>query len=85
MPVLGDGLGAIHQYGHLFVIDVAFVGQENVKTKHPQLHYESKLYMLLQGGSKLMPMEPIQTHSRKPELWNCPCFVISCHVRDDLS
>lgn len=26
--------------------------QESVKTKHPQLHYESKLYMLLQGGSK---------------------------------
>jgi casein kinase 1 epsilon len=25
---------------------------ESVKTKHPQLHYESKLYMLLQGGSK---------------------------------
>ena len=24
---------------------------ESVKTKHPQLHYESKLYMLLQGGS----------------------------------
>jgi len=23
-----------------------------VKTKHPQLHYESKLYMLLQGGCK---------------------------------
>ncbi|CAN1279313.1 Casein kinase 1-like protein 11 [Linum perenne] len=23
---------------------------ESVKTKHPQLHYESKLYMLLQGG-----------------------------------
>lgn len=22
-----------------------------MKTKHPQLHYESKLYMLLQGGS----------------------------------
>jgi len=22
-----------------------------VKTKHPQLHYESKLYMLLQGGT----------------------------------
>jgi casein kinase 1, epsilon len=45
------------------VIDVAFVGQENVKTKHPQLHYESKLYMLLQGGSKLMSMEPIHTQS----------------------
>lgn len=26
--------------------------QEPVKSKHPQLHYESKLYMLLQGGSK---------------------------------
>jgi casein kinase 1 epsilon len=26
--------------------------QEPVKTKHPQLHYESKVYMLLQGGSK---------------------------------
>lgn len=25
--------------------------QENVKTKHPQLQYESKLYKLLQGGS----------------------------------
>lgn len=25
--------------------------QENVKTKHPQLLYESKLYKLLQGGS----------------------------------
>ncbi|XP_009118682.2 casein kinase 1-like protein 9 isoform X1 [Brassica rapa] len=24
---------------------------ESVKTKHPQLHYESKLYTLLQGGS----------------------------------
>lgn len=27
------------------------LSQESVKTKHPQLHYESKLYMLLQGGS----------------------------------
>ena len=26
--------------------------QENAKTKHPQLLYESKLYKLLQGGSK---------------------------------
>ncbi|GMP99354.1 hypothetical protein CsSME_00046853 [Camellia sinensis var. sinensis] len=23
---------------------------ESVKTKHPQLHYESKIYMILQGG-----------------------------------
>ncbi|KAF8388244.1 hypothetical protein HHK36_026910 [Tetracentron sinense] len=27
---------------------------ESVKTKHPQLHYESKLYMFLQGGSKFL-------------------------------
>ncbi|XP_044485749.1 casein kinase 1-like protein 10 isoform X1 [Mangifera indica] len=27
------------------------VKRESVKTKHPQLHYESKLYMLLQGGT----------------------------------
>ncbi|KAH7577692.1 hypothetical protein JRO89_XS01G0285700 [Xanthoceras sorbifolium] len=33
---------------------------EPVKTKHPQLHYESKLYMLLQGGSKYFSLA--QTH-----------------------
>ncbi|KNA12954.1 hypothetical protein SOVF_121550 [Spinacia oleracea] len=27
------------------------VKMESAKTKHPQLHYESKLYMLLQGGT----------------------------------
>uniref|UniRef100_A0A804MM29 Casein kinase I n=1 Tax=Zea mays TaxID=4577 RepID=A0A804MM29_MAIZE len=27
------------------------VYQESVKSRHPQLHYESKLYMLLQGGT----------------------------------
>lgn len=31
----------------------AFV-QENVKTKHPQLLYESKLYRILQGGSNAL-------------------------------
>jgi len=25
---------------------------EPARARHPQLHYESKLYMLLQGGSK---------------------------------
>ena len=29
--------------------------QESVKTKHPQLLYESKLYKILQGGSKPRP------------------------------
>lgn len=27
---------------------------ECVKTKHPQLHIESKFYKLMQGGSKFM-------------------------------
>ncbi|CAN6725977.1 unnamed protein product [Malus baccata var. baccata] len=31
--------------------DEVAVKLEPVKTKHPQLHYESKLYMLLQGGT----------------------------------
>lgn len=50
--------GTVSPFGLVepIVISVpALIGQENVKTKHPQLHYESKLYMLLQGGSKLMP------------------------------
>jgi casein kinase 1 len=34
----------------LFLHDIV---QENVKTKHPQLLYESKLYRILQGGSNL--------------------------------
>ncbi len=29
-----------------------FFFQESIKTKHPQLLYESKLYRILQGGSK---------------------------------
>ena len=29
--------------------------QESVKTKHPQLLYESKLYKILQGGSEYPP------------------------------
>ncbi|KAJ9182296.1 hypothetical protein P3X46_006304 [Hevea brasiliensis] len=31
--------------------DEVAVKLESAKTKHPQLHYESKLYMLLQGGT----------------------------------
>lgn len=34
--------------------------QENVKTKHPQLLYESKLYRILQGGSnEILNFKPI--------------------------
>ena len=35
----------------LFTISLCLLIQENVKTKHPQLLYESKLYKILQGGS----------------------------------
>ncbi|KAG9151083.1 hypothetical protein Leryth_002649 [Lithospermum erythrorhizon] len=36
---------------------------ENVKTKHPQLLYESKLYRILQGGSNGFFTLPIPTHT----------------------
>lgn len=29
--------------------------QETIKTKHPQLLYESKLYKILQGGGEHLP------------------------------
>lgn len=36
------------QFGQIILI----ILQESIKTKHPQLLYESKLYRILQGGSK---------------------------------
>jgi len=45
------------QLGHWYQLmssafDSLFLySQENVKTKHPQLLYESKIYRILQGGS----------------------------------
>ncbi|GJN20855.1 hypothetical protein PR202_gb08284 [Eleusine coracana subsp. coracana] len=36
---------------HISKLLFALIFQEPVKTKHPQLHYESKVYMLLQGGN----------------------------------
>ncbi|KAF2285478.1 hypothetical protein GH714_004775 [Hevea brasiliensis] len=43
---LGRKIGINVQSG-----DEVAVKLESAKTKHPQLHYESKLYMLLQGGT----------------------------------
>lgn len=36
--------------------------QESVKTKHPQLLYESKLYKILQGGSACPLPPPKKSH-----------------------
>ncbi|KAK8701690.1 hypothetical protein V6N13_020070 [Hibiscus sabdariffa] len=53
---IGRKIGA-GSFGELFLgINVetgeeVAIKMEPVKTKHPQLHYESKLYMLLQGGT----------------------------------
>jgi serine/threonine protein kinase len=54
---LGRKIGG-GSFGELFLAvslqtgEEAAVKLEPAKTKHPQLHYESKIYMLLQGGSK---------------------------------
>lgn len=34
------------------LVNICFFTQEPLRARHPQLHYESKLYMLLQGGSR---------------------------------
>jgi len=53
---LGKKIGS-GSFGELFLAVNVQTGEEvavkleNVKTKHPQLHYESKLYMILQGGT----------------------------------
>ncbi|GMI88818.1 casein kinase I-like 10 [Hibiscus trionum] len=53
---IGRKIGA-GSFGELFLGVNIETGEEvalkmePVKTKHPQLHYESKLYMLLQGGT----------------------------------
>ena len=47
---LSEGLDV---FNRCFVVLFWFLIQESVKTKHPQLLYESKLYKILQGGSKL--------------------------------
>ncbi|GMH08546.1 hypothetical protein Nepgr_010386 [Nepenthes gracilis] len=53
---LGRKIGS-GSFGELYLGVNAQTGEEvaikleSVKTKHPQLHYESKLYILLQGGT----------------------------------
>nr|GMD93499.1 casein kinase 1-like protein 10 [Ipomoea batatas] len=49
---------------------------ESVKTKHPQLHYESKIYILLQGGSEFYPSQlHIFICSTKYQTINLACFL----------
>ncbi|XP_021861437.1 uncharacterized protein [Spinacia oleracea] len=49
---IGSGsFGELHLGTNITNGEEVAVKLEYVKTKHPQLHYESKLYMLLQGGT----------------------------------
>ncbi|CAI0448932.1 unnamed protein product [Linum tenue] len=53
---LGRKIGS-GSFGELYIAVNVQTGEEvgvkleSVKTKHPQLHYESKIYMILQGGT----------------------------------
>ncbi|CAM8891562.1 unnamed protein product [Rhodiola kirilowii] len=48
---IGSGsFGELHLGVNMQTGEEVAVKLESVKTKHPQLHYESKVYMLLQGG-----------------------------------
>ncbi|CAN1271105.1 Casein kinase 1-like protein 10 [Linum perenne] len=53
---LGRKIGS-GSFGELYIAVNVQTGEEvgvkleTVKTKHPQLHYESKIYMILQGGT----------------------------------
>ncbi|PIN22280.1 Casein kinase (serine/threonine/tyrosine protein kinase) [Handroanthus impetiginosus] len=49
---IGSGsFGEIYLGTNIQTNEEVAIKLENVKTKHPQLHYESKLYKLLQGGT----------------------------------
>ncbi|KAI7726086.1 hypothetical protein M8C21_024699, partial [Ambrosia artemisiifolia] len=49
---IGSGsFGELYLGVNLQTKEEVAVKLESVKTKHPQLHYEAKLYMLLQGGT----------------------------------
>ncbi|MCQ2821448.1 MAG: hypothetical protein MJ252_29665 [archaeon] len=51
---LGSGaFGDIYYGENLKSKEEVAIKLESTKSKHPQLFYESKLYMALQGGSKI--------------------------------
>jgi casein kinase 1 len=47
----GGSFGEIYLGTNIQTNEEVAIKLENVKTKHPQLLYESKLYKVLQGGS----------------------------------
>lgn len=64
-----------------------FLLQENVKARHPQLLYESKLYKILQGGGEHMqqlqkqPMKGLSTRScflHNPAGWSALTSPVGC-------
>ncbi len=62
-------------------LTVDFFFQESIKTKHPQLLYESKLYRILQGGSKdckIFLINQFVSWDSSVHIWHCPNLVILC-------
>ena len=50
-------IAGLEVFNWMFCCFVFVLIQESVKTKHPQLLYESKLYKILQGGSNLSRLD----------------------------
>jgi serine/threonine protein kinase len=59
-PKIGSGsFGEIYAGTNVHTGEEVAIKLEPLKSKHPQLLYESKIYRVLQGGCKLLYLEVI--------------------------
>ncbi|GLU22392.1 hypothetical protein SLE2022_384720 [Rubroshorea leprosula] len=68
---IGSGsFGEIYLGTNIQTNEVVAIKLENVKTKHPQLLYESKLYKMLQGGNGIANVKWFGIEG----VYECPCY-----------
>ena len=67
---LGSGaFGDIYLGKNMKTNEEVAIKLESTKSKHPQLFYESKLYMSLQGGSKHFHITKFRWNSKPTLVW----------------